>query len=134
VVVGAREVVDRARRARKLLGGGMRQAGVIAAAGLVALETMTQRLREDHENARLLAEGLSRLPGIEIDLARVETNILIFEVKRRDIDAPGLILKAAERGVKALAVSDTGIRMVTHKDVNQAGILRALEVLKTILA
>jgi len=133
VVVGAREVVDRARRARKLMGGGMRQAGVIAAAGLVALETMTERLREDHENARLLAEGLARLPGIEIDLARVESNILIFEVKRRDLDAPGLILKLAERGVKALAVSDTGIRMVTHKDVSRAGILRALEVLKTIL-
>jgi threonine aldolase len=134
VVVGTREFIDRARRARKIMGGGMRQAGVIAAAGLVALETMVDRLREDHENARLLAEGLARLPGIEINLARVETNILIFEVKRGDIDAPGLILKLAEGGVRALAVSDTGIRMVTHKDVNRAGILQALEVLKAILA
>jgi threonine aldolase len=133
VVVGTREVIDRARRARKIMGGGMRQAGIIAAAGLVALETMVDRLRDDHENARVLAQGLARLPGVEIDLARVETNILIFEVKRRDIDAPGLILKLAEQGVKALAVSDTGIRMVTHKDVNRAGILRALEVLGTIL-
>ena len=134
VVVGTRDFIDRARRARKLMGGGMRQAGVIAAAGLVALETMVDRLREDHENARVLAEGLARLPGVEIDLARVETNILIFDVRRRDVDAPGLVLKLAEHGVKALAVSDTGIRMVTHKDVNRAGILRALETLKTILA
>ena len=133
VVVGTRDFIDRARRARKLMGGGMRQAGVIAAAGLVALETMVDRLREDHENARVLAEGLARLPGVEIDLARVETNILIFDVRRRDIDAPGLVLKLAERGVKALPVSDTGIRMVTHKDVDRAGILRALETMKTIL-
>ena len=134
MVMGRRDFIDRARRARKLMGGGMRQAGVIAAAGLVALETMVDRLREDHENARILAEGLAQLPGVEIDLARVETNILIFDVRRRDIDAPGLVLKLAEHGVRALAVSDTGIRMVTHKDVDRAGILRALETIKTILA
>jgi threonine aldolase len=133
VVVGTREVIGRARRARKIMGGGMRQAGVIAAAGLVALETMVDRLREDHENARVLAQGLARLPGVEIDLTWVETNILIFDVKRRDIDAPGLILKLAEHGIRALAVSDTGIRMVTHKDVNRAGILRALDALGAIL-
>jgi threonine aldolase len=133
VVVGTRAFIDRARRARKMLGGGMRQAGILAAAGLVALETMVDRLREDHENARLLAEGLAALPGIVIDLARVQTNIVIFNVERRDLDAPGLILKLAELGIKALTISQDSIRMVTHKDVDRGGILRALEALRTIL-
>jgi threonine aldolase len=134
VVVGTRRFIDRARRARKLLGGGMRQAGILAAAGLVALETMVERLREDHENARILAVGLSSLPGIQIDLTRVQTNIVIFAVKRRDLDAPGLVLKLAEQGIQALPVSQEVIRMVTHKDVDRAGVLRTLEVLRSILA
>lgn len=133
VVVGTRAFTDRARRARKMFGGGMRQAGILAAAGVVALETMVDRLREDHENARLLAEGLATLPGIAIDLARVQTNIVIFTVKRKDLDAPGLVVKLAEHGIKAFAITPDSIRMVTHKDVNRAGILRTLEVLRTIL-
>ncbi|MBI4571951.1 MAG: aminotransferase class I/II-fold pyridoxal phosphate-dependent enzyme [candidate division NC10 bacterium] len=133
VVVGTRAFIDRARRARKMLGGGMRQAGILAAAGLVALETMVDRLREDHENARVLAEGLAALPGIVVDLARVQTNIVIFNVERRDLDAPGLILKLAEQGIKALSISQDSIRMVTHKDVERGGILRVLEALRTIL-
>ncbi len=103
------------------------------AAGVVALETMVDRLREDHANARVLAEGLASLPGIVIDLARVQTNIVIFTVKRKDLDAPGLIVKLAEHGIKAFAITPDSIRMVTHKDVNRAGILRTLEVLRTIL-
>ncbi len=133
VVVGTRAFIDRARRARKMFGGGMRQAGILAAAGVVALETMVDRLREDHANARVLAEGLASLPGIVIDLARVQTNIVIFTVKRKDLDAPGLIVKLAEHGIKAFAITPDSIRMVTHKDVNRAGILRTLEVLRTIL-
>jgi threonine aldolase len=133
VVVGTRAFIDRARRARKMLGGGARQAGILAAAGLVALETMVDRLQEDHENARVLAEGLAALPAIAMDLARVQTNIVIFTLRRQDLDAPGLILKLAERGIKAFSVSQDGIRMVTHKDVDRAGILRTLEVLGTIL-
>lgn len=133
VVVGARAFIDRARRARKMFGGGMRQAGILAAAGVVALETMVDRLRDDHENAQFLAEGLAALPGIVIDLSRVQTNIVIFNVKRKDLDAPGLILKLAEQGIKAFAITPDSIRMVTHKDVNRAGILRTLDVLRTIL-
>jgi threonine aldolase len=133
IVTGTRAFIDRARRARKMLGGGMRQAGILAAAGIVALETMVDRLREDHENARVLAEGLAALPGIQIDLSLVQTNIVIFSVKRRDVDAPGLILKLGEEGIKAFTVSSDRIRMVTHKDVDRAGILRTLEVLGTIL-
>jgi len=82
VICGSREVVARARRVRKMLGGGMRQAGVIAAAGLVALERMVDRLAEDHTNARVLAEGVARLPGLSVDLASVQTNIVIFGVER----------------------------------------------------
>jgi len=133
VVVGTRNFIDRARRARKMLGGGTRQAGILAAAGLVALETMVDRLREDHENARVLAEALAALPGVTIDLQRVQTNIVIFSLQRKDLDAPGLILKLAEQGVKAFNISQDAIRMVTHKDVDRAGILRTIQVLKQIL-
>ncbi len=133
VVVGSRAFIERARRARKMLGGGMRQAGILAAAGLVALEKMVERLREDHENARHLAEGLAALPGVTIDLTRVQTNIVIFALRRKDLDAPGLILKLAELGIKALSMGPDSIRMVTHKDVDRAGILRTLEALGTIL-
>ena len=133
VVVGTRAFIDRARRARKMFGGGTRQAGILAAAGLVALERMVDRLREDHGNARVLAEGLAALPGVAIDLQRVQTNIVVFNLRRQDLDAPGLILKLAEQGIKAFSVSQDSIRMVTHKDVDRAGIVRALEVLKVIL-
>jgi threonine aldolase len=133
LVVGTRPFIDRARRARKTLGGGMRQAGILAAAGIVALETMVDRLREDHENARILAEGLAALPGIQIDPARVQTNIVIFRVERPDLDAPGLILKLAEQGIKAFHISPQAIRMVTHKDVDRNGILRTLDVMREIL-
>ncbi len=134
IVAGTHAFVDRARRARKMFGGGTRQAGILAAAGLVALETMVDRLQEDHENARVLAEGLVALPGVTIDLQQVQTNIVIFSLRRRDLDAPGLILKLAEQGIKAFSVSQDSIRMVTHKDVDRAGILKTLEVLKRILA
>ena len=82
VVCGSRGFITRARRVRKMVGGGMRQAGVIAAAGVVALETMVDRLAEDHANARRLAEGIAKVPGLRVDLASVQTNIVIFGVER----------------------------------------------------
>jgi len=93
-----------------------------------------QRLREDHENARVLAEGLAEFPGVKIDLRAVQTNIIIFDMERQDIDAAGLVLKLAGQGVKCFTVGPNRIRMVTHKDVDRAGILYALEALRTILA
>ncbi len=134
VVTGSRDFIGKARRARKMLGGGMRQAGVIAAAGIVALETMVERLRDDHANARVLAEGLAELPGITMDLRSVQTNIVIFDMDRTDLDAAGLVLKLAGHGVKCFSVGPNRIRMVTHKDVDRAGSLYALDVLRTILA
>jgi len=133
VITGSRRFIDGARQVRKMLGGGMRQAGIIAAAGIVALETMVDRLRDDHANARRLADGLAALPGIQIDLAAIETNIVIFTLARKDLDAPGLAALLGERGIKCLATSPERIRMVTHKDVDREGIERALEVLKRIL-
>lgn len=134
VVVGRRAFVERARRARKMLGGGMRQAGILAAAGLVAVEKMVDRLREDHENARLLAEGLAALPGIQIDLRKVQTNIVIFSLQRKDLDASGLVLKLGEQGIKCLNIGPDRIRMVTHKEIDRIGIRRTLEVMRAILS
>lgn len=134
LVVGSHDFIHRARRFRKLLGGGMRQAGVIAAAGIVALETMVDRLHEDHENARLLAEGLSNIQGIEIDLKRVQTNIVIFAVRHPRIDTPTLTQKLRDDGILVHQISPDAIRCLTHKDVNRADVLLAVEAIQRIMA
>jgi threonine aldolase len=133
VVCGSRDFIQRARGVRKMVGGGMRQAGVIAAAGIVALEQMVDRLAEDHANARRLAEGLAKLPRLRVELANVQTNIVIFGVERPG--GPGLanaatselVAGCAARKVKIHAIGPTSIRCVTHKDVDAEDIERALE-------
>ncbi len=131
VVCGRPDFVTHARRIRKMLGGGMRQAGVIAAAGIVALERMVDRLAEDHANARALAEGVARLPGMRIDLGSVQTNIVIFRVDRpQGVDE--LVKGCAARKVKIHAVSPTSIRCVTHKDIDADDIARTLDAFKEI--
>jgi threonine aldolase len=131
VVCGRADFIARARRIRKMLGGGMRQAGVIAAAGIVALERMVDRLAEDHANARALAEGVARLPGMRIDLASVQTNIVIFRVDRpQGVDE--LVKGCAARKVKIHAVSPTSIRCVTHKDIDADDIASTLDAFKEI--
>jgi len=137
VICGSREVVARARRVRKMLGGGMRQAGVIAAAGLVALERMVDRLAEDHTNARVLAEGVARLPGLSVDLASVQTNIVIFGVERGTDAASAaataeLVAGSAARKVKIHAIGPTSIRCVTHKDIDAEDIARTLDAFAEI--
>ncbi len=102
VICGDRAFIAEARRARKVVGGGMRQAGVIAAAGIVALEQMVDRLAEDHENARALAAGLAELPGIQVEEVPVRTNILYFRITRPDMDASQLVARLEERGVRML--------------------------------
>jgi threonine aldolase len=131
VVCGRADFIARARRIRKMLGGGMRQAGVIAAAGVVALQRMVDRLAEDHANARRLAEGLARLPGISIDLSTVQTNIVIFRV-RRPADAEDLTRGCLARKVKIHAIGSTAIRCVTHKDVDADDIARVLDAFAEI--
>jgi threonine aldolase len=133
VMCGSAEFIARARRVRKMVGGGMRQAGVIAAAGIVALERMVDRLAEDHANARRLAEGLAKLPGLAVDLATVQTNIVIVRVERPGGPAASaaatgeLVAGCAARKVKVHAMGPAAIRCVTHKDVDADDIRRALE-------
>ena len=133
MLVGPRDFVAYGRRIRKALGGGMRQVGVLAAAGLLALTKMPARLHEDHERARRLANALAGLPGIKIDPADVETNIVIFDVDHPRLSVPALLERMKEKGVWALSVG-VGIRMVTHKDVGDADVDRAIAALREILA
>ncbi len=128
LLVGSKELMDRGRIYRKALGGGMRQAGVLAAAGLIALEQMPARLKEDHANAKLLAEALVNVEGVEIDSERVETNIVIFRLTGALTPAElGSRLKA--RGVLVSAVGPKAVRLVTHRDVSRGHCMRAAEVL-----
>jgi threonine aldolase len=131
LIVGNEEFIEKARRVRKLLGGGMRKAGILAAPGIIALEKMIGRLEEDHENARRLALGLSKIPGIAIDLKRVQTNIVFFELENMDLKPQGFIDAIGSRGVKALAFGKR-IRMVTHKDITKESIDYALEVCEEV--
>jgi threonine aldolase len=133
IVCGSADFIARARRVRKMLGGGMRQAGVIAAAGIVALERMVDRLAEDHAHARTLANGLAKLPGLSVDLDSVQTNIVILRVGRGDAAsataAQALVAGCAARKVKVHAMGPAAIRCVTHKDVDADDIGRALDAL-----
>ncbi len=128
MLVGSAELMEQARIYRKALGGGMRQVGVLAAAGLIALEQMPARLHEDHANARLLAEALSHMECVDIDLDSVETNIVIFKVKGA-VTADELVTRLKARGILASTVGPTAIRMVTHHDVSRADCVKAIEAL-----
>jgi threonine aldolase len=132
MLVGSRKFIERARSVRKMLGGGMRQAGVIAAAGLIALEEMPKRLHEDHANARLLAEGVGALPMVDIDLSTVQTNIVIFKVRGVSNVAP-LLAKLKSRGVLGGSAAADQIRFVTHNDVDQAACKEALRITTEVL-
>ena len=118
ILVGSREAIDHARIYRKALGGGMRQAGVLAAAGLIALEDMTARLAEDHANAHFLAEAVAKCSAAEIDLAAVQTNIVIFALRNQG-DAPVLVAKLKENGILSSAIGPHHVRLVTHYDVSR---------------
>ncbi len=131
VVCGSQEFIAEARRVRKVLGGGMRQAGVIAAAGIVALTEMVDRLAEDHANARRLAEGLAQIPGFDIDLARVYTNIVYFDVTN-GATAAEVQARAQEAGVLILATGPYRIRAVTHYGIESHDIDEALNVLNDV--
>ena len=133
MLVGTQDFIAKARVARKLLGGGMRQAGILAAAGLVALEESPKRLHCDHENARRLAEGLAKIPGIAIDAAKVRTNIVIFDVQATGKTGAEISAALKDRGILANPTAKYVIRMVTHCDVDRAGIDRALTGLAAVV-
>jgi threonine aldolase len=128
MLTGSAELMDRARLFRKALGGGMRQAGVLAVAGLIALEQGPKRLHEDHANARLLAEALSHMQGVKIDLDAVETNIVIFKLTA-GCSAVDLVARLKARGILMSAVGPSSVRLVTHLDVDRAACITAAEAL-----
>jgi threonine aldolase len=134
VLAGGIEVIARAHRARRMFGGAMRQAGILAAAGLWALEHNIDRLAEDHANARLLAERLAGLPGVELDLATVESNIVIFRLAADIPDAATIVAHAAETGVLVSAFAARTVRAVTHLDITGQECARAADLLAKVLA
>jgi threonine aldolase len=136
ILCGPRDTVARARKVRKLLGGAMRQAGVIAAAALVGLETMRDRLVDDHVNARALADGLAEIRGIKIDAAKVVTNIVSFEVDRNAMDAGDFQKACAERGLRISRYlgNSPRLRMVTHANVGRADVDAALAIMSAVLS
>jgi threonine aldolase len=134
MLVGSREFIEEARIARKMLGGGMRQAGILAAAGLIALEEGPKRLVVDHENAKFLARGLAQIPGIMVDAEKVATNILFFDVSGTGLSAPEVSQRLKAKNVLANPYDSKLIRMVTHLDVDRAGCERALRALREVVA
>ncbi|MBT8370139.1 MAG: low-specificity L-threonine aldolase [Deltaproteobacteria bacterium] len=133
VVCGRREFIAQARRVRKVLGGGMRQAGVLAAAGVVALSEMVDRLTDDHVTAHRLAEGLAQMPGLAIDPGLIKTNIVYFEVKREDITAQELVTRLDEGGARTLPVGPERLRAVTHYHITPDDIDYVLGVFSEVL-
>jgi threonine aldolase len=132
MLVGSKAFIDRARVFRKAMGGGMRQAGVLGAAGLIALEKMPARLKNDHDNARLLAEGLAEIKGIKIDAKKVRTNILVFSVVGTGMDTAEFSRKLGEKKVLAAGIDQEQMRFVTHHDVSREDCGKVLEVVKGI--
>jgi threonine aldolase len=133
VIVGSQEFIERARVFRKMFGGGMRQVGVIAAAGLVALEKSPSRLHEDHQHAKRLAEGIACMPGLKIDATRVRTNIVIFDCSGAGMNAVELCDALHARGIWAQDTGFYSVRMVTHWNVDRAGIDRTLVELESVV-
>ncbi len=133
LVAGSRDFMERARKMRKMVGGGMRQAGILAAAGIVALTQMVERLAEDHENARLLAEGLAEIPGLQIDPASVRTNIVIFSLVAKDMSPKELAWRLNEKGVKLLPIEGNRLRAVTHYGLERGDIEFALRAFSEVM-
>ncbi len=132
LLCGNREFIEKARKWRKMVGGGMRQAGTIAAAGIVAIQKMISRLAEDHANAQRLAYGLARIPGVTAHPGKVQTNIVLFEFPTT-ISTHDFMQQAEGRGVKLLSRGGTKVRAVTHRMVNAADIDEVLNCIERIV-
>jgi threonine aldolase len=133
MIVGSKDFIDRCRVIRKMLGGGMRQAGVIAAAGLLALEEGPKLLAMDHENAQLLAQGLAEIPGLQIDPKKVQTNIVMLKIAQTRMAASQLVNKLATRRVLAGAIDATTVRLVTHRDVSRDDCEQAVRIIGEVV-
>jgi len=133
VICGSVKFIAEARRNRKVLGGGMRQCGIIAAAGIAALEQMVERLTEDHANARRLAEGISRIPGLSLDPESVQTNIIYFDLASEKLTTEALIKHLADHGIKMLALGPKRLRAVTHYGISAEDIDVTLKALTVVM-
>lgn len=134
LLLGSEKFIEQARPVRKALGGGMRQSGILAAAGLIALEKGPARLKEDHANARFLAEGLAQIRGIKVDAKKVTTNILVFDISGTGLDTAEFSRKLLQKNILANGINSETMRFVTHMDVDRAGCERALGVIERICA
>src|SRR5437667_2196421 len=132
MIVGTREFIERCRSIRKMLGGGMRQVGVLAAAGLIALEKGPKRLQIDHDNAKVLATQLATIPGITLNAAKVQTNIVIFDLKKSGWSSSDFLQAIAKRHVLAVPVDSEKVRMVTHLDVDRNDVEKAAAVVRAV--
>jgi threonine aldolase len=132
IIVGNRNFIDKARKNRKILGGGMRQAGIIAAPGIIALEKMIDRLKIDHENAKLLAEKLTKIGGVSVDLRKVQTNMVTFDLDP-SIDCGSFLQKLEKNGILALAQAKNKVRVVTHRGIEREHIETTAAIMERIL-
>ncbi|GEO25976.1 threonine aldolase [Alicyclobacillus acidoterrestris] len=134
VLAGPKSFIEAALQWRKRLGGGLRQAGILGAAGIVALTKMVDRLAEDHDNARILAERLANMPGVMVDLATVQTNIVLADIAETGMPMDTFLTRLREAGVLSTAFGPTTVRFVTHKDVTREDVLRAVDMVAEVLA
>jgi len=132
LLVGSEEFIERARKWRKMVGGGFRQIGIMAAAGLVALEKMTERLEEDHRLAKKLARGLNGISYLRVNPEEVETNIIVVYIDTSVMTVPEFISRLAERGIKANGYGGSRVRFVTHKDVSEDDVEYALKIMEKL--
>jgi len=126
VLCGTKEFITEAARWRKMVGGGMRQAGILAAAGLVALDTMVDRLAEDHQNARRLAQGIANIDGLSVDPDSIQTNIVIFDIDDKITAVPEFIAAMKKAGVLVSYPGERSVRMVTHRHISNEDVEEAL--------
>lgn len=133
ILAGSKEFIQRARKNRKMLGGGMRQAGILAAAGIIAIENMVERLGEDHKNARILGEGLADIDGIKIDLEAIQTNMVNIDLQESGMDTFQFLPKLTEYNILGLPRPPTKVRLVTHYEISEEDIYVTIKAIKEIV-
>ena len=133
ILAGSKEFIQRARKNRKMLGGGMRQAGILAAAGIIAIENMVERLGEDHKNARILGEGLADISGIKVDLETIQTNMVYFDLNKSGMDTYQFLPKLAEYNILGSPRPPSKVRLVTHYGISENDIYTTIKAIKEIV-
>jgi len=134
ILAGSKEFIQRARKNRKMLGGGMRQAGILAAAGIIALEQMMERLKEDHKNARILGEGLANISGIKVDLETIQTNMVYFDLQESEMDTYQFLPRLAKYNILGSPRPPTKVRLVTHYGISEEDIYATIKAIKEIVS